>query len=255
MQLAIADDGTRELVASIHPQKIKIIDTVWDERLQEGGHVLAAETDKGFKEISDDSDWCIYIQGDEVLHEDGYAAVQAAMQKWKGAKEVDGLLFNYRHFYGSFDYVAVSSKWYRHEIRVVRNDKRIHSYKDAQGFRKLGNEKLNVKRVNAYIHHYGWVREPAAMQAKLNNFGLYYHGAQPNESKTYAGPFDYSGIDALKKFEGTHPQVMQERINKINWAFYYDLSYNKLKPKEKFKNLAEKLIGFRPFEYRNYKII
>ena len=43
--------------------------------LKEGGSVLAAETDKAFNEISADTDWCIYIQGDEVLHEDGYDEV------------------------------------------------------------------------------------------------------------------------------------------------------------------------------------
>src|SRR5688572_748280 len=67
-----SDDGTRELVAGIDP-KIRIIDTVWDDSLIEGGAVLAQETDKAFKSISADTDWCIYIQGDEVMHEDGYA--------------------------------------------------------------------------------------------------------------------------------------------------------------------------------------
>ncbi len=42
-------DGTRELVSGIHPTKIKIINTVWDNSLKGGGRVLAAETDKAFK--------------------------------------------------------------------------------------------------------------------------------------------------------------------------------------------------------------
>src|SRR5215216_6634011 len=63
-----SEDDTRELVASIDPQKIKIVDTVWDDHLREGGKVLAVETDKAFKAISSDTDWCFYIQGDEVLH-------------------------------------------------------------------------------------------------------------------------------------------------------------------------------------------
>ncbi len=250
-------DGTRELVAGIDSTKIKIIDTVWDDTLKEGGRVLAAETDKAFNAVSADADWCIYIQGDEVLHEDGYAEVQEAMQRWKDVKEVDGLLFKYRHFYGSFDYVGVASNWYRNEIRVIKNDKSIYSYRDAQGFRKGNNQKLNVKALNAYIHHYGWVREPKAMQAKQNNFNSYYQnfGPLPPEEKWHTGDFDYTGIDAVKKFTGTHPTVMQPRIDKVNWQFSHDLSRNKIKWKDRFKNSIEALTGKRPFDHNNFKII
>jgi hypothetical protein len=68
------------------------------------------------------------------------------------------LLLNYRHFYGSYDYIATSSHWYKNEIRIIKNNVNIYSYKDAQGFRKGDNEKLNVKPVDAFVHHYGWVK-------------------------------------------------------------------------------------------------
>lgn len=253
-----SDDGTRELVAAIDPHKIKIIDTVWNESLKKGGRVLAEETNKAFSAVDNDADWCFYIQGDEVVHEDGYAEIEKAMHRWKDDKDVDGLLFKYRHFYGSFDYVGLSSSWYRNEIRIIKNNKNIYSYKDAQGFRKNHDEKLHVKPLNAYIHHYGWVREPSIMQSKQSNMGRFYDGdggVNKEPGKIYSGAFDYTKIDALEKFGGTHPQVMQSRIEKMNWKFDYDLSYNKLKPKEKFKNLVEKITGKRPFDHNNYKII
>jgi hypothetical protein len=250
-----SEDNTRDLVARVHPQKIKIIDTVWDESMKEGGKVLAQETNKAFKEIGADTDWCFYIQGDEVLHEQYHDEVLQQMQRWKGHKEVDGLLFKYRHFYGSYDYIGVASNWYRNEIRVVRNNKNIYSYRDAQGFRKGNNQKLNVKPVDAYIHHYGWVREPKAMFAKQNNFGRFYDGGNGDEGRTYTGEFDYSQIDVLEKYTGTHPAIMQQRIANVNWKFDYDLSYNKMRPKEWFKNAIEKWTGKRPFDYKNYKLI
>ena len=46
-----SDDNTLELIQNIHPQKIKIIETIWDENLREGGRVLALETDKAFQAI------------------------------------------------------------------------------------------------------------------------------------------------------------------------------------------------------------
>ncbi|MDB5229729.1 MAG: glycosyl transferase [Chitinophagaceae bacterium] len=250
------DDNTREIIASIDP-KIKIIDTVWDNHLREGGKVLAEETNKTFKAINDNSDWCFYIQGDEVLHEKHHLHVYEEMQKWKDHKKVDGFLFKYRHFYGSYDYIGASSKWYRNEIRIIRNDKSFYSYRDAQGFRKANNEKLNVKALDAYIYHYGWVREPSAMMAKLDNSSQFWGEDKPSEkNKTiFSGSFDYSQIDALEKFTGSHPAVMLPRIQKANWQFDYDISYNNLKWKDRLKNTIEKITGKRPFDYKNYKLI
>jgi hypothetical protein len=252
-----SQDGTRELVASID-SKIRIVDTVWNDSLAEGGVVLAEETNKALRAISADSDWCFYIQGDEVVHEAGYEEIRKAMHRWKDHKKVDGLLFKYLHFYGSFDYIGTSSLWYRNEIRIVRNDKSIYSYRDAQGFRKGSNEKLRVKPLNAYVHHYGWVRPPEVMWAKQRNLASYYDGVealQSNPERVYSGALDYSQIDALKKFTGTHPAVMQERIHRMNWTFDYDVTYNKLKWKDKAKNLIEDLTGKRPWDFNNYRII
>ncbi len=251
-----SDDATLSLIQNIDP-KIKIIETTWDESLKEGGEVLAVETNKAFNAVDVNSDWCFYIQGDEAIHEKYLDAVYAAMQQYKDAKNVDGLLFKYLHFYGSYDYVGNSNKWYRNEIRVIKNNKSIYSYRDAQGFRKDNNEKLNVKAIDAYIYHYGWVREPHAMQAKFNSFGSLWRGDEWSEGaeKKFTGPFDYSQIDSIEKFSGTHPQVLGDRIKRMNWKFERDLSYNNIKLKDKFKNLVEKITGKRPFDYKNYKIV
>jgi hypothetical protein len=248
-------DDTRSLVAAIDQQKIKILDTVWDDNVREGGRVLALETDKAFQAIDNDADWCFYIQGDEVLHEDGYDEIREAMHRWKNDKQVDGFLFKYRHFYGSYDYIGTASRWYKREIRIVRNDKNIFSYRDAQGFRKGANKKLSVKSLDAHIHHYGWVRPPEAMAAKARNFSRYWSGpAAPGEPVKEM--YDYSAItDSLQKFTGTHPKVMQPLIQQLNWTFAHDPAHNKTKPKEQFKNLVEKLTGKRPFDFNNYKII
>ncbi len=251
-----SDDGTLELIKNIAPEKIRVIETVWNDSLREGGKVLAQETDKAFHEISGDSDWAFYIQGDEVVHEKYLDTVYSEMKKWKDVQKVDGLLFKYRHFYGSYDYTGESLRWYRREIRVIRNNKNIYSYRDAQGFRKGENEKLRVKLIDAYVYHYGWVKEPGAMQGKQESFNKLWHDdfwLDKNVAK--AERFDYSNIDALSVFEGTHPEVMLERIQKKNWHFDYDLSYNKFTAKEKFKRTVEKLTGHRIGEYRNYRLV
>ena len=147
--LGNSDDETRKVIEAINSDKIKIHESVWDDTLREGGRVLAQETNKALDLVSGDTDWCFYIQADEVIHEQYHCAIVETMKKYKADEKVDGLLFNYVHFYGSYDYVGDSRRWYRREIRKasLKNDKSIRSYRDAQGFRKRGGEKLNVKNL------------------------------------------------------------------------------------------------------------
>ena len=250
-----SEDGTRELIEKICPEKIEIVDTVWDDSLREGGKVLAVETNKAFRAIDDSYDWCFYIQGDEVVHEKYLPAIKAAMEQNLNDSRVDGLLFKYKHFYGSYDYVGTSYHWYRNEIRIVRNNKNIYSYRDAQGFRKDDDKKLNVKPIDAYVYHYGWVKDPFAMQRKQEDFNKLWHDEKwIEENVQKADQFDYSNIDSLSKFDGTHPQVMLDRIARLNWKFDYDLSCNRTAFKDKMKAFFEKL-GLHVGQYRNYVIV
>jgi hypothetical protein len=251
-----SEDETEAAVTAIDPGKIHIIKTVWDDTLRQGGRVLAQETDKAFRAISSDSDWAFYIQGDEVLHEKYHQTVMEAMHQWQHDHRVDGLLFNYLHFYGSYDYIGSAPRWYRREIRIIRNTKSIFSYGDAQGFRKHHNAKLRVKAIDAWIYHYGWVKQPQAMQRKQVSFHKYWHDDQWLAKKILpAEEFDYGAIDALDRFTGSHPAVMQQRIKSKNWQFDYDLSCNRLNFKYRLKLLSEKYLGFRVGERKNYILI
>ncbi len=250
-----SDDTTLQLIQSIGDPKIKIIETVWDDSLREGGRVLAAETDKAYAGISPGADWCIYIQADEVLHEADYPAIRETMQQWKNDRSVQGLLFNYRHFYGSYDYVGNSRRWYRNEIRIVRKADDIRSYRDAQGFRTTANQKLRVKRVNATVNHYGWVKPPEAQQAKQQSFHKMWHDDEwMKRNVPQVDKFDYSQIDSLAHFTGTHPKVMQERINKQNWEFTFDPTKRRMSLKVSVLMFIERLTGWRVGEYKNYTI-
>jgi hypothetical protein len=250
-----SEDETLELIQGMNNPKIQIIQTVWNDALREGGQVLAEETNKAFQAIPDDYDWAFYIQGDEVVPEYDLPVIRAAMERFLANPKVDGLLFNYRHFFGSYDYVGNSPRWYTHEIRVVRNDKSIYSFRDAQGFRKGTDEKLRVKPIAAHIHHYGWVKDPRTMQAKQESFNRLWHDdnwMEENVPKVEA--YDYfKNIDTLEKFSGKHPQVMEDRIQRLNWEFNYDISFNKTTLKTRVKK-GLKSLGIDA-SYRNYKIV
>src|SRR5436190_7182423 len=98
-----SEDGTLDLVRSIQSDKVRIVETVWDDTQRVGGRTLALETDKALAAVSVDADWCFYIQADEVVHERYYPSIIEAMKLYKDDRRVDGLLFHYQHFYGSYD--------------------------------------------------------------------------------------------------------------------------------------------------------
>ncbi len=248
-------DETTALIESIGDPKIKIHHSIWNKDLRKGGAVLADETNKAFHLIDPACTWAFYIQGDEVVHEKYYPAIKAACEKYKDDTEVQGLLFKYKHFYGTYDYVGDSRKWYGHEIRIIRNNQAITAYRDAQGFR-IGNTKLPVATIDASIYHYGWVKSPEQMRKKQKESSVYWNDDTQME-KIISSPdyYDFSGFDSLEKFTGTHPNVMLDRIERKNWVIDLDVS----KKKFSFKNLClyyfEKWTGLRPFDFKNYKII
>ena len=249
-----SSDDTFDLIKSINSPKIKIYKSIWDDNLKKNGKILAVETDKAFEKISKDSDWAFYLQADEIVHEDDLDSLLYYMERYKDNDSVDGLLFNYLHFYGSYDFTGSSSAWYPHEIRIIKNKPNIYSYKDAQGFRKDDNIKLGVIVTTARIFHYGWVRKPESMALKNRDFAQLY-SENTNTSTIPSVLFDYKkNIDQLKLYRGSHPKTIKDRINSINWQFDYDISLNKIKIKDKLKIFFKKYLGLN-FYYKNYRSI
>jgi hypothetical protein len=256
MVVSIGDgkDNTEQVVRAIQSDKIKIVHSIWDSTIKSGGSVLAVETDKGIAEVAKDSDWIFYLQADEVIHEQDYAEIINACKKYKNDPKVEGLLFKYHHFYGSFDYVGDSRRWYNNEIRIIKNNIGVKSYRDAQGFR-IANKKLRVKKINAFVYHYGWVRNPNAQVKKLTNFYLYW-GATSVREVEHNEMFDYmQNADSLAKFDGAHPQVMQQRIKAKNWELSVDVKRKNFSKKDYLLYKFEKLTGIRLFDYKNYTVI
>jgi hypothetical protein len=251
-----SEDDTLALIKSIDSAKIRIIETVWDDSLKTGGRVLAVETDKALAAISPDTTWAFYIQCDEVVHEKYYATIRQAMQQHEHDPAVEGLLFKYTHFYGSYNYVADSRKWYRNEIRIIRHTRQVASYRDAQGFRKLDNTKLYVKPIEAYIYHYGWVKPPKKMAEKIRGFIALWHTPEEiDKIQPENTDFDYSKIDSLRLFNDTHPKVMQRRISNATWSFEFNVAEKKYSMKNRILFFIENLTGWRIGEYKNYRII
>ncbi len=267
------DDDTRAQVAAINDPKIRIIDTVWEEKYFKRGMINSYQTDIAMKECS--GDWLFYLQADEVVHERYLPIIQKRCEELLNDNRIEGLLFNYTHFWGDYDHYHGGHGWYPHEIRIVRNLPKIHSYQSAQSFRwfdtydnprqETGTRKLNVARVDAHIYHYGWVRPPHLMQNKRRSLDSVHWGKSRAEEHYAKAPsyFDYGPLNLLAQFQGTHPAVMKDMISSFDWQdklqFYG--KPNKFRAPHKHElvkyrliSLLEKITG--PIgTFKNYKLI
>jgi hypothetical protein len=210
-------DQTLAAVRAIGDPRIRVLETEWDKSPRAGGRTLSHHTNLALRECT--GDWCVYIQGDEVLHEDSVPAMRAAMQAHLDNPRVQGLLVDYTHFYGSFWTYTYSFGWYYKEVRVVRRDPSIQSVGDAQGFRAQDGQKLWVKPSGGQYFHYGFALEPTQMRRRKRNLTSLYHKPEatpppPNQPVRY-----YDDDQKVRPFTGTHPAVMRETVAAAHWTY------------------------------------
>ncbi|MEO0895205.1 MAG: hypothetical protein AAFY71_02215 [Bacteroidota bacterium] len=223
------DDKSREEVLSLGSDKIRIIDTVWDLERFPRGMENAHQTDIAKSHCT--GDWLFYVQADEVIHEKYLPIIQSNCQRHLDNSEVEALLFDYQHFWGSYKHVHQSHGWYKKEIRIIRNQPDIHSWESAQSFRfipnfdgksyrmKEGTRKLKVAHSGAEVYHYGWVRPPRLMRNKMKALSTIHHGSQGADERFRDEPldFDYGDMSRIPTFHGTHPEVMEGFISRFDW--------------------------------------
>jgi hypothetical protein len=260
-----SEDGTREAIEAIGSDKIRIIDTVWDNSLREGGKIFAQQTNIGLRAIT--GDWGFHLQSDEVIHEKDLDAIYKGMKDHLNNEAVEGFLFNFLHFIGDYKHIQTTRRFHRREIRIVRNRSDVYAYKDSQGFRiypsedayqqNMNGRKLNVKFLDVPVFHYSACRNPDLMLGKAKQFLKYYRAEEKVEK--YFEPyktFDFTTIiDVLEDFNDSHPAVMREKIDNQNWEFTYDPSKSAFSFRHRMLHYIEKLTGWRIGEYKNYKII
>ena len=212
------DDTTRALVEKIGDPKIRIIDTKWEDREKLKGLIHGQQTNIALKECT--GDWCFYIQSDEVVHEDDLPKIKARCEELLDDKRVEGLLFDYLHFWGDYNHFHSGHAWYKREIRIIRNGMGIKSWSSAQSFRLDDDQKLQVAKVDARIFHYGWARPPHLMMKKKIAIATTHTGKKNAKEKYKYAPteFDYGPLNRLNIFKKTHPAVMKDRIAEMNWG-------------------------------------
>ncbi|MFO0833160.1 MAG: glycosyltransferase [Phycisphaerales bacterium] len=205
-----SDDGTTQSLQSLAQgeSKLRLIPMRWNTQAP-AAFVYAAQSMAALYNCT--GDWALYLQGDEALHEQDFDQVRASLRQAEQDPGVEGLVFDYIHFYGSPSHVVRSPAWYRREVRIVRNrGVKVVMPSDAQYFVAIQGRKrlryLRCRSANARVYHYGWARPSPEHAAKVQTMNQMYHTAMVSRGREDVDP------TTIHPFVGTHPAVMQDWV-------------------------------------------
>lgn len=262
--IAVGDssDGTREAIQALNSSKIKIIDTIWDMALRKDGKIFAQQTNIALDNLT--GDWALHIQADEVLHEKDTPKIRRAIEEVDADERVEGFIQPFLHFWGNYNYIRNSRRVHRYEVRIFRNHALVRSFRDSQGFRKYSSmgaymvgekgKKLAVKKLEVPVYHYNAVRPVSQMKKKVIAFDSAYTDTINEKDERYS-EFDYQKIDRLERFKGSHPELMNYRIEQMKDDFIFDPKKAVWKAKDRILQPIEDFLGFKFGEYKNYKLL
>ena len=249
-------DDTLAAVKAIGDPRIRVLETEWDDQQRSAGRALSHHTNLALRECR--GDWCVYIQADEILHENSVPALRAAMEHDLMNLSVQGLLVDYTHFYGSYWTCVYSFGWYYKEVRVVRRNAIVQSVGDAQGFRTSQGRKLQVRNSGGQYFHYGFALDPVVMRLKKANLvALYSQGKSP-KSPAKRPPSYYDNDQKVKPFNGSHPAVMRDIVAAATWTYHSRNPLIRFRRNYFWEDIAmiiQRCTGITLGVHRNYRLL
>jgi hypothetical protein len=246
-----SEDNTLDMIHSIKDKKIRVIESKWNDGMQDRGYVYGQQ--KMISQFNCTGDWAFYIEGDEVYHENDLDQIKKSMEIYLNDSNVEALVFDFYHFYGNANSILDSPGWYRSEARIIKNS--IRSYApDGLFWLVLDSNKKGryprAKKTGISCYHYGWVRTEEQMNLKSSKVQKYW-GGKPMT-------IDYSQMDQsiIKEFQGSHPLVVKDWLPKSNELFKTDSNY-KLTSKQKKHQISKKFENFFGLDLskKHYKLV
>jgi len=246
-----SDDDTLLLIQSISSSKIRIIQSKWNQSMQDRGYVYGQQ--KMIAQFNCTGDWAFYIEGDEIYHENDLSQIKSAMKANLEDSNVEALVFDFYHFYGNANTYLDSPGWYRSEARIIKTSCRSYA-PDGLFWLVLDSNKKGrypkAKHAGVHCFHYGWVRSEDQMNLKSQQVQKYWGNSHTN--------IDYSQIDSniLKIFKGSHPKVIQEWLPNNSGVFKVDPLYKLTKKQKKHRIMLKFELFFGvDLSKKHYKLV
>lgn len=209
-----SEDGTREAVAAIGNEKIRIIDSEWHPRITPKACVLAQQTNLGLMHCR--GDWVVYVQGNELFHERDLPRMRELMAEHLDNPKVEGLLIERLVFYGDYQhFIRTYPDRHKYVVRVFKPWNGVHSITDGMSFAVFENwgtrgRMLRCVDSGVDMFRYGKLLSPEAMRYKLRNAPHKLKGSEAQfAAETY---YDWQPHGNVRPYLGTHPAVMQPRM-------------------------------------------
>lgn len=250
-----SDDDTLEQIKKIFDPKIRIIETTWNEKMTDRGYTYAQQ--KMVAQFNCTRDWAFYLECDEIIHEKDVSLIRSQMERHLENKDVEALVFDYYHFYGAPNKIAISSKWYKRAPRIIRNT--IRSWAPDGLFWVVMDENKKGRYpkaalMNCHLYHYGHVRKASAMSEKSKRVEKYWGNNAPSETHTY-GNIDPKSIIT---FTGSHPEIIKEWLNESSektLEFNQNYKLSKRDKKHRLMMKLSRLLGGYDFSKKHFKLI
>jgi hypothetical protein len=271
------DDRTEAMLQGIGSDRLMTFRTTWDPERYPANTVYAHQADLARSKCQ--GDWLLFLQGDEVLHEEDLPLIEEACRTYRDDPKVEGLLFRYLHFWGDHRHVHYAHNWYPREVRIIKDHPAIRPWGDAQSFKvfedfredpsefrkRQGVRDLRVASVGARVFHYGGMRPPEVMARKKANSDRRYRGVGSKEGKELV-PFDHGPLNYLDRFRGSHPRVMRPYIDSMDWQHRLQYEGKPDPGRKRFKHerlkyrflgfIERKILGGHPLAgSHNYRIV
>lgn len=199
-----------------YPEKIKIIRDNWvthHSQLCTKGNICIPHLT---------TQWHWQLQADEVLHEKDYDLILKTL--YDTPSSIDAYKIFYYHFMANYE--TEFDFMYRRALRIARKGSNWWLTSDADELRGGNPDRVKEMDSSVKVFHYGKVKDGrVGFDKELTFMNLYKDIGFPDpklkemREKFGEGYCDYIYLfeEAIKrgevrKFQGTHPKVMEERI-------------------------------------------
>jgi hypothetical protein len=208
-----SDDDTLEQLESLNDERIRIIHSEWSPLVTPQHCLLAQQTNIGLAYCK--GRWCLYLQGNEVLHEKDLEHLRALMETHAGNDQLEAMLFERLTFWSDYQhYVAAYPRRYKYTARIIRPNIGTCSIRDGMsfaifdGFSTRGRYPRSID-TGVDVYRYDFVHSVEQQACKYSSAAHRMELAADVEQNFF---YDHYPRQFIAPFEGSHPAVMAGRV-------------------------------------------
>ena len=208
-----SDDETLDHLASLNDPRIRIIHTRWSPDITPQKCLLAQQTNIGLGFCS--GRWCLYLQANEVLHEDSLPHLRSLMEQHVDNPEVEAMLVERLTLWADYEhYIPVYPRRFKYTARIIRPNIGTYSIRDGMsfaifdGFSTHGRYPKSID-TGADLYRYGYVHAVNQLATKFQDA---VHKAEVGDKADDDYYYQFYPRQFIATYKGTHPSVMAARI-------------------------------------------